>query len=142
MKSRPSGRKAYYSTMVVPIEQVANQFGRLSVDEGPMQNHAWPSLEIVNVLHELIRAYDKDYEPNVLTRSQLSRIPNLKQLLESYHVQELEYYFEIWKCEEEDCDICKNIGRGVHTTRGNSRREVLRFMDKPIPDPTDKEKYL
>ena len=51
--------------MVVPIEQISDRFGRLSVDERPVQNDAWPSLESVNALHEVLRAYDKDYDPNI-----------------------------------------------------------------------------
>ena len=43
VKSRPSGRNAYGTAMAVPIEQISNQFGRLSVDGRPVQNHAWPS---------------------------------------------------------------------------------------------------
>ena len=74
--------------MDVPIEQVSNRFGRISVDERPMQNHAWQSLESVNVLHEVLKAYDKDYDPNIWTMIQLSRMSNLKWLLESNHVQD------------------------------------------------------
>ena len=69
-------------------------------------------------------------------------MPNPKQLLESNHVQKSEYYFESWKFEEEDCDICKNIVRGVCTPCGDARREVLCFMDLPIPNPMYKEHYL
>ena len=69
-------------------------------------------------------------------------MPNLRRLLESNHVQESEYYFENWKCEEEDCDICNNIGRCVCTPRDNARREVLRFMDLTILNPMDKENYI
>ena len=43
VKSIPSGRKVYGSAMTIPIEK-SNQFGRLSVDGRPVQNHAWPSL--------------------------------------------------------------------------------------------------
>ena len=128
--------------MDVPIEQVSNRFGRISVDERPMQNHAWQSLESVNVLHEVLKAYDKDYDPNIQTRSQLSQMSNFKRLLEPNHVQESEYYFEIRKYEEEGCDICKNIGRGVRTPRWEAWREVLRFMDITIPNLMGKEYYL
>ena len=94
------------------------------------------------MFHEVLKAYDKDYDPNIQTRSQLSQMPNFKRLLESNHVQESEYYFEIRKYEEEGCDICKNIGRGIRTPRGDAWREVLRFMDLPVPNPMDKEHYL
>ena len=122
MNNKAGGRKAYGSTMSVPIEKNSNRFGSISVYGRPVQNHAWPGLESVNALHEVIRAYYKYYNLNIRTRSQLSRMPNLKRLLESNHVQESEYSFEIQKCEEEYCDICKNIGRGVRTTRGDARR--------------------
>ena len=71
----------------------SNRFGCLSVDGRPMLNHAWPGLESVNALHEAIISYDKYYNLNIRTRSQLSRMPNLKRLLESNHVQESEYSF-------------------------------------------------
>ena len=87
MKSILSGRKAYGIEMAVPIEQISNRFGSFSVDERPVQNHTWPSLESVNAFHEVLRAYDKDYDPNIRTMSQLSRMNNLKRLLESNHVQ-------------------------------------------------------
>ena len=58
VKSRPSGRKDYGSAMAVPIEKISNRFGLLSIYGRPVQNHAWPSLESDNALHELLRAYD------------------------------------------------------------------------------------
>ena len=116
--------------------------GTLIYRKTSMQNHAWQSLESVNVLHEVLKAYDKDYDPNILTRSQLSRMPKLKRLLESNHVQWSEYSFWFRKWKEEDCDICKNIGRGVRTHHGDAWREVLRYMYPPIPNPMDKEHYL
>ena len=69
-------------------------------------------------------------------------MPNLKQLLESNHVQESEYYFEIWNWKEEDYDIYKNIGRGVITPCVDARREVLCFMYITIPNTMDKGHYL
>ena len=142
MESRPSGRKAYVSEISVPIEQISNRFGRIYVDGLPVHNHARPSLRSVNALHEVLRAYDKYYDPNIRTRSQLSRMPNLKQLLESNHVQESEYSFEIRKCEEEDCDICKNIGRVVRIPCVDAQRKALRFINLPIPNPMEKEHYI
>ena len=87
VKSILSGRKAYGIEMAVPIEQISNRFGSFSVDERPVQNHTWPSLESVNAFHEVLRSYDKEYDPNIRTMSQLSRMNNLKRLLESNHVQ-------------------------------------------------------
>ena len=69
-------------------------------------------------------------------------MPKLKQPLEYNHVQELEYYFEISNYEEKDCDICKNIGRGLRIPRGNAWREVPRLMDVPILNPMNKEHCL
>ena len=87
MKNRTRGRKAYGSVMDVPIENFSNPPKSLSVDGRPVQNNAWTSLESVNAFHEVLRAYDKDYDPNIRTMSQLSRMNNLKRLLESNHVQ-------------------------------------------------------
>ena len=88
VKIRPSGRKDYGSAMAVPIEQISNRFVRIYVYLRPVQNHAWPILESVNGLHEVLKAYDKDYDPNIWTMIQLSRMSNLKWLLESNHVQD------------------------------------------------------
>ena len=63
--SRPSSRKAYGSAMALSIGKNSNRFGLVSVDGRPAQNHAWPSLESVNVLHEVLRAYDKYYNLNI-----------------------------------------------------------------------------
>ena len=58
-----------------------------------------------------------------------------------------EYTLECCICGKHGCDICARIGRGVRTPNidvngKNIRDEVLRVMDLPIIDPSNKDHFL
>lgn len=75
-------------------------------------------------------------------------MPHIKAFLESpEHCRLSSFTLEFRLCGKNGCDICAKIGRSVRTPDVqvgdyNLQEEVLRWMEMPVPNPSDPNHYL
>ena len=65
VKSQPTSKEAYVSAMDVPLQQISDKFGCISLNEQHLQVKEWPTLNNFNFLHDAQKCFDASYDPNI-----------------------------------------------------------------------------
>ena len=148
LESRPSAHDAYNSAMMYPQRIVEEIFRNLTLDGRPVVVQNYATEEDVDLLREALSKFCPNFSEDYRSKSQLSKMPEIKRLLESPdHCRITPFTFELRLCGKTGCVICALIGRTPKIPNAvvqgkNLRDEMLRWIDLPVPDPSDKEHFL
>ena len=150
LKTRQTGHDEYASSMKYPKEIVEKRFGRLELEGRPAEVTEYASKEDMKILLDALSKFDPSYDFSITSRVNLRKMPFIERLLSCpNHCQRTEFTFELRMLDngKDDCDLCDRIKRGiriVYVKIGgyNLQKEVLRWMDLPIPDPSDGDHFL
>ena len=121
----------WVKSMNLPISQVTDRFSALDQNGRPVIVDKQCQSEVVEKLHDNLSKIDAMYDRSIRQKSQLGRMPDLKNYVDK-HVVSTPYTFSIQKCGEQSCTICKPIS----APEGDVRDLVLQRQPTPIQDPT------
>ena len=89
---------------------------------------------------------DPSNDENVWRKSRLNKMPLVFEFFNSiYHCQMTEYTIEFQVCGVYGCHICGRVERSFRdpvTSNGELRKEMLRWLDPPAVNPTDRDHFL
>ena len=145
--NRPSSRDAYNSAMDYPKKMIEKRFSELTLDNRPVVVHDYASKNDVDRIHDALTTFDPDFRVKYRSKSQLKKMPWIQKLLESSdHCRQTPYTFELRLCGKDGCNICARINRTPRTPNvmvngKNLRAETIRWLDLPIPNPSDGDHY-
>ena len=147
LESRPFAHDAYISEMMYSQRIVEERFRNLILDGRLVVVKNYATEEDVDLLREALSKFFPNFSEDYRSKSQLSKMPEIKRLLESPdHCCITPFTFELRLCGKTGCAICASIGRpktpNVVVQGTNLRDEMLRWIDLPVPDPSDKEHFL
>ena len=143
-----SAHDAYISAMMYPQRLDEERFRNLTLDGRPVVVQNYATEEDVDLLREALSKFCPNFSEDYRSKSQLSKMPEIKRLLESPdHCCITPFTFELRLCGKTGCAICASIGRTPKTPNvvvqgTNLRNEMLRWIDLPVLDPYDKEHFL
>ncbi|KAL7528556.1 hypothetical protein ACHAXR_004151 [Thalassiosira sp. AJA248-18] len=137
LKSRSSAASTYSEAMEYPLSQVEDIMGSL-VNDGSGREVVvmkYATGEDVKVLTNLLTRYEPRFDVKYRSMSQLKNMPWIEKFLHSEeHCRKTAFTLEYQLCGVRTPDV--DVG-GY-----NLRAEVPRWMDLPVPNPSDKDHYL
>ena len=102
----------------------------------------------MNVLTDELVNFDPAFNPNLISKSQMNKIPRIAEYLTIFdHFCLTDCILKYILCRKYSCLICARIWCGMRTPEiavgdYNIRAEVLRWMGFPDNDPRDKNNLL
>ena len=146
LRCRKLAREAFASAMTYPQQQVESRFRQLSVGGKQVEVRTFPDDERNKQIEDALRRFDPNYSPDFRAKGDLKKMTFIKEFFESPdHCRMSPYSIEFRLCGKDRCPLCINVGRSVRTPAtdgGKLRVEILRWLNRPVPNPVDKDHYL
>jgi hypothetical protein len=138
LEARKTSKEAFSDAIQPCIDAVTERFSNLDIDGRNIEVRQWPKDEDLKLLTEELLRYDPNFSREIKSRALLGKMPFIKEFMScEKHYRETSYCIEFKLCGEDECGICRRIGRRIRTpvtTNGELRKEVNRFLDLPILD--------
>ena len=134
--------------MKYPMNLVEERFKRLNMDGRPVEFIPYPGDKALKVLTDALVQFDAAFDPNIRSKSQISKMPRIEELLASpEHCRLSDYTLQYRLCGKEGCNIFVRIGCTLRTPYidvgvYNLRKDVLRQLDFPVNNPMDNDHFL
>ena len=144
---RPA-REEYANSMDYPIGIIKERFSRLDLDGRPVEVMKYAEERDVQILIDALTDFDPAYSVDHRSKTQLKKMPIIARFLSCpNHCRTTEFTFELRMCGVTGCDLCARFKRTIRTPNvvvngRNLRQEVIRWLDLPLPDPSNKDHFL
>ena len=106
----------------------------------------FPGEAEVKFLVDFMNKYDPYYDDSVWIKPCMKKMPLAFELFNSTkHCQMTQYTIEFRFCGVDGCHICGRVVRSVRTTVTSNEdihKDVLRWLDLPVVNPTDRDSFL
>ena len=114
LKSRSTARALFDAAMDYPMDLVKTRFASLKLDGRPVEVIPYPRDDSLKVLTDAVLDFDPDFDPNIKSKYQMSKMPLIEEFLASPEYCRLtDYTLQFRLCRKEVCGICVRIGRRI-----------------------------
>ena len=83
LKSINTARASFGSAIKYPMNLIEERFKRLKLDGRPVEVNSYPGDDTLKVLTETLVDFDPDFDPNIRSKSQISKMPQIAEFLAS-----------------------------------------------------------
>ena len=141
-------RESFDAAMKYPMNFFEERFKRLNMDGRPVKFIPYPGYDTLKILTDALVDFDPDFDPNIRSKSRIRKMPRITKFLTSpEHLRLSDYTLRYILCRKEGCNICVRICCRLITPDMdvggyNLREEVLRWVDFPVNNPTEKYHLL
>ena len=146
--SRNMSRAYFDAATKYPMNLVEERFKRLNMDAQTVEVITYPVGNNLKVLSDTHVEFDPYFDPNIRSKSQISKMPQILELLvRPENCRLSDYALQYRLCKKEGYNICVRIGRriinpdidlGVY----NIREEVLRWIEFTVNNTMEKDHFL
>ena len=132
LKSIDTARVYFGAAMKYPMNLVEERFKRLNMDGRPVEVIPYPGDNTLKLLTDVLVYFDPVFDPNIRSKSQISKMPQIAELIASpEHFGLSDYTLQYRLCGKEVCNIFVQIGCTLRTPEidagvYNLRKDVLR----------------
>lgn len=148
LKAQRPAREEYANSMDYPIDIIKQRFGRLDLDGRPVEVMKYAEERDVQILIDALTDFDPDYSVDHRSKTQLKKMPIIARFLSCpNHCRTTDFTFELRMCGVDGCGLCARFKRKIRTpdvvvNGRNLRQETIRWLDLPMPDPSNKDHFL
>ena len=148
LKKRVSATEAFKSAIEHPKKMIENCFKELELEGRKVEVLPYPTTNDVAFLSNKLKSFDRNYDENIKSKSQLQKMELIEQFLNcEKHCQIPPWTLEYRLCGELGCEICNGIVREVRAPditigQKNVRQEILSWLVLPVPNDNDDGHYL
>ena len=145
LEARPTVKELFKRSMDPVISTIEEIFSQLDIYGCKIYVRKYPDENYVKVLIYALMACDPEFGHNYKNKSQQKNMFLFGKLFYSKdHFQDTPYRIEFRVCGKEGCSICTMVGRYVrrpNTADGSFQKEVMQWLDNPIPVPVRNNKH-
>ena len=114
MNSRNTARASFGAAMDYPMDLVKTRFAYLKLDGQTVEFITYHRDDRFKLLTDALLDFDPDFDFNIKSKSQMSKMPIIEEFLASLeHFCLTDYTHQFRFCGKEGCRICVRIGRRI-----------------------------
>ena len=106
LRSIDTSRVSFDAAMKYPMNLVEERFKHLNMDVRPVEVISYPGDNTLEVLIDALVEFDAAFDPNIRSKSQISKMPQTSELLASLeHCRLSDYTLQYRLCRKVGCKI-------------------------------------
>ena len=140
-----TAKSAFAEAMEYPLQQLRAKIAKAKLEGNPVKVIEWATDDEVKEMIDLLKSIDSGFDLSVRAWGKFkSHMPDLYEWFMT-HVRHGDYLSEFTKCDKSSCRICRLSSDGLRTPNtqdGMLRYKLLRPMDRPVEDPSNRDHFL